>query len=190
MEKSIRNLKRGIYLASFKAIHSDHDLIYQDINGKRDLGGDMMNISLNDYDYIVATPPCNWWSRANYRRNSSKYALETKHLLIDILNKLIKLNEDSDYIKPFIVENVRNDKLFKEHCLFDLGLYIYKIGRHTYWSNVFVPGLAEIKQQAKIEFRDGKKYYLSSQNISRNQRQGGEDVHEVIETWLNYIETL
>ena len=92
---------KGIYLASFKALHENHNIIYQDINGERDIGGDMMNVDLTPYDYIIATPPCNWWSRANYRRDSSQYALETKHLLIDILDKLVKLG------KPFIVENVK-----------------------------------------------------------------------------------
>ena len=95
-----RNVK-GIYLASFKALHSTHDIIYQDINGQRDIGGDMLEVDLSKYDFIIATPPCNYWSRANYRRDSSEYALKTKHLLIDILNKLVKQN------KPFIVENVK-----------------------------------------------------------------------------------
>ena len=99
---------RGIYLASFKALHEDYDIVYQDIIGHRDIGGDMMDVDLTPYDYIIATPPCNWWSRANYRRNSSEYALKTKHLLIDILHKLA--NQD----KPFIVENVRNEVQFKK----------------------------------------------------------------------------
>lgn len=153
---------KGIYLASFEANHPNHEIIYQDINGKRDIGGDMMQVDLAEYDYIIATPPCNWWSRANYRRNTSAYALETKHLLIDILAKLIKQN------KPFIVENVRNDKAFKEHHLFDNNLFVYRIGRHTYWSNIlFYTG--DILQEPKVEVVDGKKRYMSSQTLSRKK---------------------
>ena len=81
---------RGIYLASYEAFHQNYNLVYQDINGERDIGGDMMNVDLTNYDYVIATPPCNWWSRANWRRDSSEYSLKTKHLLIDILDKLIK----------------------------------------------------------------------------------------------------
>lgn len=51
---------KGIYLASFTALHPNYDIIYQDINGKRDLGGDMMDIirskELGNYDFIIATP--------------------------------------------------------------------------------------------------------------------------------------
>ena len=79
-----RKTMRGIYLAAYKAMHPNHDIVYQDINGKRDIGGDMMEVDLTPYDFIIATPPCNWWSRANWRRDSSEYSLKTKHLLIDI----------------------------------------------------------------------------------------------------------
>lgn len=98
---------KGIYLASFTANHPNHDIIYQDINGLRDIPGDMMFVDLSPYDYVIATPPCNYWSRANYRRETSKYSQQTKHLLPGILAKLVANH------KPFIVENVRNDKMFK-----------------------------------------------------------------------------
>ena len=113
---------KGIYLASFKAIHENHDIVYQDINGKRDISGDMMNVDLTPYDYIIATPPCNWWSRANYRRDSSQYALETKHLLIDILDKLIKLG------KPFIVENVK-----KQQTIYKVWIILQRLYCKTNW---------------------------------------------------------
>lgn len=172
---------KGIYLASFEAQHPGHDIVYQDINGKRDIGGDMMQVSLAEYDYIIATPPCNWWSRANYRRNTSEYALKTKHLLIDILDKLAKQD------KPFIVENVRNDKLFNEYRLFDSNLIVYRIGRHTYWSNIlFYTG--DIVQEPKVEVINGKKRYLSSQTLVRSKRQGGQEVHEVIERFIQTLE--
>lgn len=172
---------KGIYLASFKALHEEHNIVYQDILGNRDLDGDMMDVDLTPYDYVIATPPCNWWSRANYRRNSSEYALTTKHLLIDILHKLVVLN------KPFIVENVRNEVQFKKHGLFDLGLNVYRIGRHTYWSNIkFYTD--DIVQEPKVDYKNGKKRWLSSQHLSKINRQGGEEVHQVIERFIKEVE--
>ncbi len=172
---------RGIYLAAFKANHPGHDIVYQDINGQRDLGGDMMDINLDEYDYIIATPPCNWWSRANWRRNTSEYSLKTKHLLPDILERLSTLG------KPFIVENVKNDKFFKEHGLYDYPFYVYKIGRHTYWTNIPFKH-DDIIQIPKIDYKNGKKRFMSSQNLGRAARQGTQEVHEVIERWLEEIE--
>ena len=40
----------GIYLASYKALHENHNIVYQDINGQRDIGGDMMDIDLSPYE--------------------------------------------------------------------------------------------------------------------------------------------
>ena len=160
---------RGIYLASYKAHHPNFDIVYQDINGKRDIGGDMMEVDLTSYDFIIATPPCNWWSRANYRRNSSEYALKTKHLLIDIIDKLSKQN------KPFIIENVKNNKQFSIHHLFDYPLYIYIVGRHTYWTNI------------KFNCEDIVQLPNYVTQVARTKRQGGEEVHEVIERWLEEI---
>lgn len=172
---------KGIYLASFRAYHPNYNIIYQDINGERDLPGDMMKINLWEYDYVIATPPCNWWSRANYRRNTSEYSLKTKHLLIDIIHKLSRMNI------PFIVENVRNRKQFMEHGLMNLpGIYVYEIGRHTYWSNIEFKH-DDIIQKPIVDYKNGKKRWLSSQHLPRDKRQGGEDVHQVIERWLQTI---
>lgn len=164
-------MKKGIYLAAFKAYHSGHSIVYQDINGKRDISGNMLDIDLSSYDYIIATPPCNYWSRSNYRRDISSYALNTKHLLPSILLKLYKLD------KPFIVENVRNDSLFLSYGLFDLGLYVYKIGRHTFWSNIFFD-CSDIVQ----------KPVCNIQFLSVSKRQGGKEVHEVIERFIETVE--
>lgn len=179
-------MKKGIYLASYKAYHPNHNIIYQDINGERDIGGDMLDIinskELGNYDYIIATPPCNWWSRANWRRDSSEYAIKTKHLLIDTLKEL------SCCGIPFIIENVRNDKQFKAHGLYDYpGINVYKIGRHTYWTNVEFK-CDDIIQKPKVEIRNGKRIWLSSQHLPRNKRQGGEEVHQVIERWLEGVD--
>ena len=172
---------KGIYLASYKANHPNYEIVYQDINGKRDIGGEMMDVDLSQYDYIIATPPCNWWSRANYRRDKSPYALQTKHLLIDIINKLTSQE------KPFIVENVKNDKQFSIHGLMDIpNIHVYKIGRHTYWSNIYFD-TSSIIQKPLVEIRNGKRIWLSSQQLPRNKRQGGKEVHEVIERFLEVI---
>lgn len=162
-------IKKGIYLASFKAMHQDYNITYQDINGKRDIGGDMLDIDLAPYDYIIASPPCNYWSRANYRRETSEYSQKTKHLLPTILNKLIKLN------KPFIVENVINRKLYKKHGLYNLDCFVYEHGRHTYWTNIM------------INFHGVKQYKENIKKLPSNKRQGGVNVHNVIEYWLEYI---
>lgn len=97
---------KGIYLGAYKALHESYDIDYQDINGLRDIGGDMLTINLEKYDFIIATPPCNWWSRANYRRETSEYSIRTKLLLPCILFKLTLLG------KPFIIENVLNKNNF------------------------------------------------------------------------------
>lgn len=40
-------LKRGIYLGACRAYHPGYDITYQDIDGKRDLGGDMLDVDLS-----------------------------------------------------------------------------------------------------------------------------------------------
>ena len=94
---------KGIYLAACKARHPNYDIVYQDIDKKYkcELEGDMLEIDLSPYDFIIATPPCNWWSQANPYYWRSEYALKTRHLLPLILIKLGKQN------KPFLVENVK-----------------------------------------------------------------------------------
>lgn len=168
---------KGIYLAAFKAIHPGYDIVYQDINGKRDIPGDMMDIDLSPYDFIIATPPCNYWSRANYRRERSEYSQMTKHLLPGILKKLCAQD------KPFIVENVRNDRMFTLHHLYELPCHIYKIGRHTYWTNIMFSCDVEQRQ----DFKYGGYFVKDLQNLSRSDRQGGYNVQQVIERWLDTL---
>lgn len=121
---------KGIYLGAYKAYHQRWNIDYQDINNKRDIGGDMMDVDLSKYDYIIATPPCNYWSIARGNR-CSQYSLDTKHLLPDIIDKLVKLG------KPFIVENVRNVKrMTLENVLPRTDCNVYFVGRHTYFTNI------------------------------------------------------
>lgn len=104
----------GIYLGACKANHPNHNLMYQDIDGKRDIDGDMLEVKINHYDYVIATPPCNWWSQANPYYWYSEYALKTRHLLPLILIRLAKNG------KPFVVECVKNLKRYKENRIFDI----------------------------------------------------------------------
>lgn len=162
-------LMKGIYLASYRAFHEGHDIVYQDINGLRDIGGDMMDIDLSSYDYVIATPPCNFWSRANWRRYTSDYSLNTKHLLPSILQKLCSLD------KPFIVENVRNEKLMKEYGVFNYPCFVYFVGRHTYFTNIFLclDGVEQI--------------FDDIHHTSPSDRQGGINVHNVVEIFINTV---
>ena len=129
---------KGIYLGACRAYHPNYDLDYNDIvpGYHNNIICDMLEVDLSKYDFIIASPPCNYYSRANYRRDRSDYALNTKHLLPCILNKLCYIN------KPFIVENVRNYNLFKKVGIIDFcnknGILVYEYGRHTYFSNLFL----------------------------------------------------
>lgn len=174
---------KGIYLGACRAYHENYNIDYNDITPGYHINiiEDMLKVALNKYDYIIATPPCNYYSRANYRRETSKYSLETKHLLPCIMEKLGKLN------KPYIIENVRSYKRFKENGIIDIaekyGMFIYTYGRHTYFTNIMI-NLNGIKQRqdmvqggAIIKYGDEMSKY----------RQGGYNVHNVIEYWLSYI---
>lgn len=166
---------KGIYLAAYKAEHKKANIDYQDINGKRDLPGDMLEIDLTKYDYIIATPPCNYWSRARGKR-CSEYSQNTKHLLPGILKKLINLD------KPWIVENVRNAKRFEENKLLNLPCFIYIIGRHTYWTNILMP--SGIKQRQDFTQHG---WVIKYKDMKNKDHQGGYNVHQVIETFLEII---
>lgn len=165
---------KGIYLASYKAYHPGYNIVYQDINGKRDIAGDMLNIDLDEYDYIIATPPCNYWSRANYRRETSEYSQKTKHLLPEILARL------QNSKKPYVIENVINKKLMREHNLFDKAKYVYFIGRHTYWSNIYLTC-------EEVEDLTEKQTLQNVENLARTKRQGDDNVHIVIDKFLEII---
>lgn len=175
-------MKKFIYLAAYKANHPKHDCIYQDINGQRDIDGDMMNVDISKYDAIIATPPCNYYSRANYRRETSSYAQKTKHLLPEIIEKLCKQD------KPFIVENVRNSKIFQKMKLYDKPCFIYIIGRHTYWTNIMMTTDIEQKQDF---VQHG--IYIGNKNKkddAQNTREGGWNVKQVIELFMESVELL
>lgn len=64
---------------------------------------------------------------------------------------------------------------------------VYRVGRHTYWTNVKLD-VTGIVQKPISDYKNGKKRWLSSQNLPRDKRQGGKDVHEIIELFINTIE--
>ena len=74
---------KGIYLCAKNHRISGVNLDYNDIEPFPGITHccSCEEIDLTKYDYIIATPPCNYYSRANYRRETSKIAQETKHLL-------------------------------------------------------------------------------------------------------------
>ena len=47
--------------------------------------------------------------------------------------------------------------------------------------------VSDIIQVPKIDFKNGKKRFMSSQGLGKKDRQGGEEVHEVIERFLQTI---
>ena len=160
-----------IYLASGRAKLAYPFVTYNDIKEPRDIVCDMMLVDLSNYDILIATPPCNFYSRANYRRFSSDYAMSTRHLLPDIIDKFLKTG------KPFIVENVRNSQLFKDNGLFDKNCFVYVHGRHTYWTNVFI-NFSSIPQH--YEFKAGG-VRLSS------YVQGGTNVNSVFDYFIDVV---
>lgn len=169
---------KGIYLGAYKALHPNYDIVYQDINNKRDIGGDMMDIDLSKYDFIIATPPCNFWSQARGNR-CSQYSLDTKHLLPDIINKCIQL------YKPFIVENVRNLKRLTEHNIIPrTDCEVIIIGRHIYFTNIKFKSDDIIQRQ---DFRYGGRV-IQYEDMKNKDHQWGFNVHNVIERFLETIE--
>lgn len=164
---------KGIYLGACKALHKDYDIVYQDIDGTRDLGGDMLEVDISQYDYIIATPPCNWWSQLNMVWYKSPYALKTRHLLPLIILRLAKNK------KPFVVECVKNLKRYKENHILQIceekGIRYQVVGRHVYFTNTNVdfacPQIQDFGKGGVLVNNDG-------------YRQGGTNVHNCIEKFL------
>ena len=165
-----------IYLAAGRAHLLYPNVTYNDYKEKRDLICDMLSVDLSDYDILIATPPCNYYSRANNRyRETSEYAQATKHLLPDIIDKFISTG------KPFIVENVRNEPMFKRLELYDKNCYIYKHGRHTYWTNVMFD-MSTIPQE--YDFKTIPGY---GQIRLKSYVQGGKNVNYVLDWFIEYV---
>lgn len=158
---------KGIYLASRKHRIPGYDIDYNDIEEYEGINicCDMLTVDLSKYDYIIATPPCNYYSRANYRRETSKVAQETKHLLPTILEKLQKLN------KPFIVENVLNESLLPKS-----NVYEFNFGQHHFYTNVFM-----------LVYDSSYAEKQNKQNVTRSKRDGNKNVDLIIKLFLETI---
>ena len=158
---------KGIYLASKEHRIKNVNMDYNDIENYEGINkpGDMLKINIEEYDYVIATPPCNYYSRANYRRETSKIAQKTKHLLPGILKKL------ENYNKPFIVENVLNSRLLPK-----TNYYEFEFGQHHYYTNVFM--LIYDKSFAKKQ---------NKQNKSYGKRDNNENVDLIIKLFLETI---
>lgn len=163
------NNNKGIYLCARRDRHYGYLIDYNDISNKYgcNLVCDCLDIDLSVYSFIIATPPCNYYSKANWRRESSKVALSTKHLLPCILAKLTKQD------KPFIVENVCNDSLLPSE--YDKYCFRYTFGGHTFWSNVNLD-LSEL-----TSIKQNKQY------VTRELRDNNPNVHNVIRLFLDTI---
>lgn len=159
-------MPKVIYLASHTAVLEHDNVVYQDLIIERDLGGCMLTIDLVDYDILIATPPCNWYSRAIGNRQPSDYAVNTKHLLPSIIKKFENLD------KPFIVENVINKVKMKD-IINNLNCFYYEFGRHSYFTNVMID-FRHLEQVA-----DNIKY--------SNDRQGGINVNIVLDYFIKYV---
>ena len=171
---------RGLFLCAFKQRHPNYDIDYNDIKKLDGINivGNALIINLNKYDYLLATPPCNYWSKCNYRRNVSEYALKTKNLLPDILIKFAKSG------KPFLIENVRNAPLFQKEGIFEIcskyGIYVQFVGRHTYFSNIEV----DLNCPQVYDFNHKDKGYTIRLH---SNSQGGSNTFNCFEIWLKEV---
>ena len=157
-----------------RPFHYNVNVITNDIDKKcySNLTGDIRDILKRDFwikrfDAYIFTPPCNYYSRANWRRETSPVAQETKDLLPLCLDFAVNSGH------WFLVENVLNKTMFKDLY----PQYQFTFGGHTFWSNVLskkdVLGLTAPKQ--------------NKQYVSRNMRDGNYAVDLVINMFLQEI---
>jgi|LGVE01.1.fsa_nt_gb site-specific DNA-cytosine methylase len=163
-----------IYLAAGNAVIKKYNNIitYNDLLIKRDIQSDMMSVDLLNYDLIIASPPCNFYSRARGNFPPSDYALKTKHLLPEILTKAWGTG------KPFIIENVINKVKMKDIIKNFNGFY-YEHGRHSYFTNImFNPkGIPQ-----NFDFKFGG-IFINKES----DRQGGKNVNIVLQHFIDFV---
>lgn len=172
-------MRKVVYLAAGEAVISvpGCNIVYNDLYLNRDLKCNMLDVNLSDFDIVLASPPCNFYSRANYRRYTSNYSLLTKGLLPCILSDLIVLG------RPFIVENVINKKLMSSSDLLlkmliageVSGVFYYEFGRHCYFTNVDMSACS-------FEFEPS-----NVANVCSRKRQGSGGVNVVFSEFLNKV---
>lgn len=71
-------MKKVIYLASGRAQLKYKNVAYNDCKEKRDIICDMLEVNLSNYDILIATPPCNYYSHARGANPPSEYAKKNK----------------------------------------------------------------------------------------------------------------
>ena len=160
-----------LYLAAGKAEIKipNVKVYYNDFNLIRDIPGDMLKVDLYGYDLIIATPPCNYYSKANWKREYSEYSMNTKHLLPSIVKKLENINV------PIIIENVINKPLMKD-IINNTKLFYYEYGRHCYFTNRLFT-FNGIPQDRQTIYKYGYTRFGGG-------RQGGKDVNIVFEYYI------
>ena len=163
-------MKKVLYLAAGEGVINvpGVQVTYNDIKVQRDLVCDMLDVDLTNYDILLASPPCNYYSRANYRRDTSVYSLATRYLLPCIIYKFSLSG------KPFIVENVINKTLMKTIIQsLPNNVKYYEAGRHCYFTN-YDFGIDElvIPKDVKIS------------NVCSRKRQGAGGVNLVFEKFI------
>ena len=158
-----------LYLAAGRAELKHSGVVYNDLFEDRDLKCDMLSVDLDNYDVLIATPPCNFYSRARGNNPPSEYALGTKNLLPTIIQKFLKSG------KPFIVEKLG---LYNFNCL------VYKHGRHTYWTNILI-NFSNIPQV--FEFKSTKGRHCSR---LKSYCQGGKNVNDCFDYFLDVVEEI
>lgn len=156
---------RGVYLCSRLHRIPGCDIDYNDIVDYPgiDLCCDALDVDLSKYDFIIATPPCNYYSKANYRRDISDVAQSTKHLLPLILDKCIKAG------KPFIVENVLNKNLLPRLA----DVYWFQFNYHIFYTNELLLAFNYLPLERQ-----------NKENKTRSKRDGNKCVDMVIKDFL------
>lgn len=129
---------------------------------------DCLDVDLTPFDILIATPPCNYWSKANYRRNRSAVALATKHLLPTLLQKFEATG------KPFIIENVDNINLMEREFQATKH-YWFRHCHHVYFTN-----------RMSCLFDKGPLTFLKYK-MSQGHRDGNPSVDYVLNTWLRSV---
>lgn len=158
---------KGVYLCSRAHRLPGYDIDYNDVEFYPGINllCDCMDVDLNGYDFVIATPPCNYYSRANWRRVYSDVAQSTKHLLPGILEKCQKFG------KPFIIENVLNSSLLPKS-----EVYEFDFGQHHFYTNLFM-----FVPDKSFAIRQNK------QNVSRSKRDGNYNVDFIIKLFLEVL---
>ena len=164
-----------LYACCYKADLERDDIVYVDIipslvKSKGEyICCDIRNVDFNEYDIIIATPSCNYYSRANYRRETSEYSQRTKDLLPLCINKAYATG------KPFLVENVRNST-YMYNLDIPKDVMIIPYGRHTYFTNVI------------FNINEAEQINENIQNRSGTNRQGGYNVDSVIKVFMKSLQ--